>query len=80
MYYMKPNQRRLSCRQTKNNNANTNVSLNRRDCAMDNVIWYVRQLLPLKYRTVYEEDGKRYSCEWRMWFGRCFDIKREEIA
>lgn len=42
-------------------------------------MWYVKQLLPLKYRTEYEEDGKRYSCEWRMWFGRCFDIKREEV-
>jgi len=40
------------------------------------MIWYLKQLLPLKYKTEYIEGGQRYFEEWRMWFGRCFNIKR----
>lgn len=47
---------------------------------MSDAFWYAKQLVPLKYRTVYGEDGKTYACEWRMWFGRCFAIKREIIG
>ena len=36
--------------------------------------WYPKQLLPLKYKTTYGMNGKQHSCEWRMWFGRCFAI------
>ena len=46
---------------------------------MDKLLWYVKQLLPLKYRTIYGEGGKWYICEWRMWFGRCFSIKTGEV-
>lgn len=41
----------------------------------DKLIWYIKQLLPLCYKTDYIENGKAIRCEWRMWFGRCFDIK-----
>lgn len=35
--------------------------------------WYLRQLLPLHYRTTYIEGGQRHFAVWRMWFGRVFD-------
>jgi len=41
---------------------------------MDKLIWYVKQLLPLTYRTQYVEKSETHFCVWRMWFGRCFDI------
>jgi hypothetical protein len=42
-------------------------------------LWYVKQLFPLKYDTVYGENGNRYCAIWRMWFGRCYGIKRYEV-
>ncbi len=38
-------------------------------------MWYLRQMLPLLYRSRYRDsDGRRHFCVWRMWFGRCFAI------
>jgi hypothetical protein len=38
--------------------------------------WYLKQLLPLSYHSTYGEGGqRRHSVTWRMWFGRCFDIR-----
>jgi hypothetical protein len=37
------------------------------------LIWYLRQLLPLTYRSRYTENGRRHFAVWRMWFGRVFD-------
>ena len=42
--------------------------------------WYLKQLLPLKYETTYGQDGKRWNCKWRMWFGRNFNVDRREIV
>lgn len=40
---------------------------------MNRVIWYLRQLLPLHYRTRYtDSDGNRHFAVWRMWLGRVF--------
>lgn len=36
--------------------------------------WYLKQLLPLTYRTHYEEDGLKHFVVWKMWFGRSYDI------
>jgi len=44
---------------------------------MNRIIWLVKQVLPLKYKTHYIENDKKYYCEWRMWFGKCFDIERQ---
>lgn len=42
--------------------------------------WYLKQLLPLTYRSVYQkQEGKTYFCVWNMWFGRCFNIDEYEI-
>lgn len=42
---------------------------------MSRFIWYLKQLLPLRYESVYLEGGKRMLCIWRMWFGRCFNVR-----
>ena len=38
------------------------------------MLWYLRQLLPLSYRTRYVENGERHYVKWRMWLGRCYHI------
>lgn len=43
-------------------------------------IWYLKQLLPLRYESVYLEGGKKMLCIWRMWFGRCFNVRYFELA
>ncbi|MCK5610762.1 hypothetical protein KAR91_53305 [Candidatus Pacearchaeota archaeon] len=52
---------------------------------MNKVIWYLKQLLPLSYKSQYKtdqmdpvtgkvvDDNAKVTCRWRMWFGRCFD-------
>lgn len=38
------------------------------------IIWYIKQLLPLTYRTEYKtEDGQRWYTVWNMWFGKSFN-------
>jgi len=39
-------------------------------------VWYLRQIVPTRYRSRYLEDGRRWCTTWWMWFGRCFWIKR----
>lgn len=46
---------------------------------MQKLIWTLKQLLPLHYDSRYTEAGQRHHVTWRMWFGRCFDI-RDEIT
>ena len=41
---------------------------------------YLRQLLPLTYRSHYAESGARHFVVWRMWLGRCFDVDDVLIA
>ncbi len=43
------------------------------------MLWYLKQLLPLRYETEYTEGGYRYREKWRMWFGRCFARNRTRI-
>lgn len=47
---------------------------------MNKIIWCLKQLLPLTYRSHFEMANKKYFCVWRMWFGRCFNIEEVEIA
>ncbi len=44
------------------------------------LLWYLKQLLPLTYRSHYGKDGKEMFCVWRMWFGKCFDIEEYAIG
>lgn len=46
----------------------------------DKLLWCVKQLLPLKYRTYFIENSIHYYTEWCMWFGKCFNIKKWEIT
>ena len=36
------------------------------------MIWYLKQLLPLTYRSHYMSGGNKHFAVWRMWFGRVF--------
>ena len=44
------------------------------------MMWYLKQLLPLTYRSVYEKAGKKYFAVWNMWFGRVFNNDEYEIV
>jgi hypothetical protein len=46
----------------------------------DRLIWYLRQLLPLHYRTMYWENGRKHFVVWRMWLGNCFAIDDVVVA
>jgi hypothetical protein len=41
---------------------------------MNRVKWYLKQLLPLTYRTEFVENGRRKVAVWNMWLGRCYNI------
>lgn len=43
-------------------------------------IWYLKQLLPFKYVSIYKEDGVNKVTIFNMWFGRCFNSKTTEIG
>lgn len=48
---------------------------------MSKVIWYFKQLLPLRYESVYiDENGQRMLCIWRMWLGFCFRVRYFKLA
>ncbi len=37
------------------------------------MLWHLKQLLPLTYRSHYcTDDGCRHFAVWRMWFGKVF--------
>jgi hypothetical protein len=37
---------------------------------MNKILWYIKQLLPLKYISHYTCKGKKHITKFRMWFGR----------
>lgn len=40
------------------------------------IIWYLRQLLPLSYRSHYADGkGLKHFCVWNMWLGRCYNVE-----
>ncbi len=49
---------------------------------MQKLIWYIKQLLPLKYHTTYTDvaTNKRMIAVWRMWFGRQFWVQEWELT
>ena len=43
-------------------------------------MWYLKQLLPLTYRSHYMDSaGQKRFVVWRMWFGKCFDVETVAI-
>ena len=56
---------------------------------MNHVIWYLKQLLPLRYESEFiehiedsesAEGGQPTLCIWRMWMGRCFNVRYWRLA
>ena len=41
--------------------------------------WYLKQLLPLNYDSNYKEGNKKIHVIWKMWMGKCYNIKSEEV-
>ena len=42
---------------------------------INRLIWYFKQLFPLKYVSTFTEKGVRKKCSWRMWMGKSFNVK-----
>jgi hypothetical protein len=42
---------------------------------INKILWSLKQLLPLTYRSHYETAGKPVFCVWRQWFGKVFDAE-----
>lgn len=38
-------------------------------------IWYLKQLLPLTYRSHFTDANGRHFVVWNMWLGRCFNVE-----
>lgn len=47
---------------------------------MDKIIFYVKQLLPLKYYSKYRVQNTKELAIWTQWFGKPFNIKRFTLA
>ena len=47
---------------------------------MGRVVWCMKQLLPLIYVTTFKEGGSPRLSIWRMWLGRCFNIRHFKLA
>jgi hypothetical protein len=47
---------------------------------MNRFVWYLRQLLPLRYESTYRLHGQRMLTIWRMWLGRCFSVRNFALA
>ena len=41
---------------------------------MSKIIWFLKQLLPLTYRSEYQEGRKKVFAVWNMWFGKVFNL------
>jgi len=45
-------------------------------------VWVLRQLLPLKYHSVYQEGQEKtwHYTKWNMWFGKCYDVEDRVLS
>ena len=41
---------------------------------MNKILWYLKQLLPLTYKTTYSIGDEKHYCKWTMFFGKCYNI------
>jgi hypothetical protein len=46
---------------------------------MSRIVWTVKQLFPLTYRSHYAENGQKMFSVWRMWFGKVFDHEKMAV-
>jgi len=42
---------------------------------MKKLSWYLKQIIPLTYWSAYGVDNKRQVSIWKMWFGRCYNVR-----
>ncbi len=47
---------------------------------MNKILWYFKQLFPLIYWSKYKEGEKNIFTIWKMWFGKCYNIKNFNIG
>lgn len=47
---------------------------------MNKIIFYIKQLLPLKYHSKYRVQNTKELAIWTQWFGKPFNIKRFTLA
>lgn len=47
---------------------------------MERLWWYVKQLIPCMYRSVYGQEGKVIYRTWRMWLGHCFSDEWVQVG
>jgi len=43
-------------------------------------IWYLKQLLPLRYKAIYDLGAWKRKITWNMWFGKVFNMKDIQIG
>lgn len=46
---------------------------------LNKIIWLIKQLFYLDYYSYYESEKKKYVTTWKMWLGKCYNIKTNEI-
>jgi hypothetical protein len=47
---------------------------------MSRIIWYIKQLFPLWYKTQYAIGAEKHFVVWQMWLGKCFNISDVKLA
>jgi len=46
---------------------------------LNKIIFYIKQLFKLQYYSCYFEGDIKYVTTWKMWFGKCYEIKKYEV-
>lgn len=60
---------------------NDELLISRGEKTMNKLIYYIKQLLPLKYHSKYRlKTGEKYLAIWSQWFGKPFNIERFKLA
>jgi hypothetical protein len=47
---------------------------------MNKIIWLIKQLFPLDYNSTFTENGIRKISTFKMWFGKCYNVKEYEFV
>ena len=42
---------------------------------IEKIKWFLRQLLPLTYRSRYTSNNEPHFCVWKMWLGKCYQVE-----
>lgn len=47
---------------------------------IESLKWYIKQLVPLTYDTTFYENGEHKLCIWKMFLGRCYNVRYFKLA